>query len=402
MQPDPDSPPLPVVSAHSDGALASPLRPRNPEEWQDPVPVERESGRLHRLLWIFALLTIVLVAPSVIGNVQYAITSGRERAKYDVAREHVKDFNFDAINSAYRLIPNLVSPSVVSIRTSRGMTEGQGSGVIVDADDGYIVTNSHVMGDLRTADILLSDGRHGPASVVGVDPYTDIAVLKTEMGNLVAAKWGDSNAMEVGDMVWAVGSPYGLQKSVTSGILSAKERRGIAGTGNTIQEFIQTDAAVNPGNSGGPLVDVHGQIVGINTAIFGEVYQGISFAVPSEFAKKSYEQIREHGYIERGFLGVGPAVVPDEIARELGLERGEGVFVESVRPGTPAFDAGFKRFDVILTWDGEEFSDPTLLSRAIAGTPIGSDVEVEIVRQARGEPRKLKLTVRVAARPPDA
>ncbi len=401
MQQDPDSPTLPACPAHSDGALVSPLRPRSAEDWQDPVAVEPSSGRLHRLLWIFALLTVVLVAPSVIGNVQYSITSGRERAKYDVAREHLKDFNFDEINKAYRLIPNLVSPSVVSIRTSRGSREGQGSGVIVDAD-GYIVTNSHVMGDIDTADILLSDGRHGPATVVGVDPYTDIAVLRTEMDKLIAAEWGDSRGLEVGDLVWAVGSPYGLQKSVTSGILSAKERRGIAGTGNIIQEFLQTDAAVNPGNSGGPLVDVHGQIVGINTAIFGEVYQGISFAVPSEFAKKSYEQLRKHGYIERGFLGVGPGVVPDDIARELGLERGEGVLVESVRPGTPAFDAGFKKFDVVLTWDGEKFSDPTLLSRAIAGTPIGSDVEVEIIRATRGEPKKLTLTVRVAARPPDA
>lgn len=409
MQNDPYSPSAPAMSEPTNGAdpAAPPtlsttlLRPPRPDEaWRDPVAEPPGGDRLHRLLWIFALLTVVLVAPSIIGRVEYARTAARERARLDVARENLTDFNLEQISAAYRMIAQVVGPSVVSIRTSRGVAEGQGSGVIVDRD-GYIVTNNHVMEGVDTAEIQLSDGRRGSASVIGVDPLTDIAVLKTELGDLVEAEWGNSDELEVGDLVWAVGSPYGLQKSVTSGILSATERRGIAGTGKVIQEFLQTDAAVNPGNSGGPLVDVHGQVVGINTAIFGSAYQGISFAVPSALAKASYNQLREHGYVLRGFLGVTPEDVPDELARTLDLERGEGVWVFRMNADTPASDAGMRPDDVILTWNGEKFSDPTLLSRAIAGTAIGTEVPVTIVRATRTGPKKMELTVKVAARPRD-
>jgi serine protease Do len=409
MQNDPYSPSAPALSEPTNGADEAPsqinsthmMRPLRPNEaWRDPVAEPPGGDRLHRLLWIFALLTVILVAPSIIGRVEYARTAAKERARLDVARENLKDFNLEQISAAYRMIAQVVGPSVVSIRTSSGVAEGQGSGVIVDSD-GYIITNYHVMKGVGTAEIQLSDGRRGSASVIGVDPLTDIAVLKTELGDLVAAEWGDSDELEVGDLVWAVGSPYGLQKSVTSGILSATERRGIAGNGKVIQEFLQTDAAVNPGNSGGPLVDVHGQVVGINTAIFGSAYQGISFAVPSALARASYDQLREHGYVERGFLGVRPDDVPDELARVLELNRGEGVWVVSMDPNTPASDAGLRPDDVILKWNGEKFSDPTLLSRAIAGTAIGTEVPVAIVRATRNGPKEMEVVVKVAARPPD-
>lgn len=368
------------------------------EQWLAPMGADSGGGRLHRLLWIFALLTVVLVAPSVIGRMEYALTAARERAKYDVARENFHEVNLEQFSAAYRMIPQLVSPSVVNVRTELGQAEGQGSGVIVDKS-GYIVTNNHVVRGIETAEIQLSDGRRGPATVVGVDPLTDIAVLKTEMTDLIPAEWGDSNKLEVGDLVWALGSPFGLQKSVTSGILSAKERRGITGS-RIVQEFLQTDAAVNPGNSGGPLVDIHGKVIGINTAIFGNAYQGISFAIPSELARGSYEQLREHGYVLRGFLGVSPDVVPYEAADDLGLKRDQGVLITDVDAGTPAADAGLRINDVILTWNGIEFSDPTLLSRAIAATPIGTDVPVKIVRLRNGDPREMELKVKVAARPP--
>jgi serine protease Do len=393
-------------TAGGDLVARRPAFHQEPEEhWAPRQPAADDNSRLGRLLWIFALLTIVLVTPSIIGRIEYSLTAARERARLDVARENLKDFNLEQISAAYRMIAQIVSPSVVNIRTERGRAEGQGSGVIVD-DAGFIVTNNHVVDGVRTAEIQLSDGRRGAATVVGVDPLTDIAVLKTEMSDLVAAEWGDSNHMEVGDLVWAVGSPFGLQKSITSGILSAKERRGfspdVVGPGSrVIQEFLQTDAAVNPGNSGGPLVDIHGQVIGINTAIIGLAYQGVSFAVPSELAKASYEQLRDHGYVLRGFLGVQPEIVPDELARELELEQGEGVWVMQVTAGTPAAEAGVKANDVILSWNGEEFSDPTLLSRAIAGTPIGSDVPMTLVRTSPAGPRVKELKVKVAARPPD-
>jgi serine protease Do len=381
--------------------VVSPPPPRmrsaaNP--WREEEPVRSEDGiRLRRLLWVFTILTIVLVVPSVVGRVEYAVTSARERARLDVARENLKDFKLDQISAAYRLLAQSVGPSVVNIRTPRGRGEGQGSGVIVD-QDGYIVTNNHVVEGVRTAEIQLSDGRKGTASVVGVDPLTDIAVLKTEMGDLAATEWGDSDDLQVGDLVWALGSPFGLQKSITFGILSAKERRGITGS-RVIQEFLQTDAAVNPGNSGGPLVNAQGKIVGINTAIIGPSYQGISFAVPSELAKGSYEQLRKNGYVLRGFLGVSPEEVPDEVARELDLDRGKGVWITSVERNTPADEAGLELYDVILSWNGQEFSDPTLLSRAIAATPIGTEIPVKLIRKTDDGPKNLEVKVKVAARP---
>ncbi|MBL9164530.1 MAG: trypsin-like peptidase domain-containing protein [Planctomycetaceae bacterium] len=369
------------------------------EVWTVDRPREEEGIRLKRLLWVFTVLTIVLVAPSMVYRIEYSLTAARERARLDVARANLKDFRLDQISAGYRALAQSVGPSVVNISTQRGRAEGQGSGVIVDAKDGYIVTNNHVIEGVNTAEIQLSDGRRGTASVVGVDSLTDLAVLKTEMSDLVAAEWGDSDELQVGDIVWALGSPFGLQKSITFGILSAKERRGVTGT-RVIQEFLQTDAAVNPGNSGGPLVNHEGKIVGINTAIIGPSYQGISFAVPSELARASYEQLRDNGYVLRGFLGIGPEEVPDEVARELDLDRGKGVLVTTIADNSPASEAGLKPLDVILAWDGVNFSDPTLLSRAIAATPIGTEVPVKLIRGSVRGPKKMEVKVKVAARPP--
>lgn len=356
-----------------------------------------EGPRLRRLLWVFTILTVVLVAPSIVGRIEYALTSARERARLDVARENLDDFKLNQLSAAYRMVAQSVGPSVVNIRTPRGRGEGQGSGVIVDSA-GYIITNNHVVDGVGSVEIQLSDGRRGTATVVGVDPLTDVAVLKTEMSDLIAAQWGDSDELQVGDIVWALGSPFGLRKSVTFGILSAKERRGITGS-NVIQEYLQTDAAVNPGNSGGPLVNHEGRIVGINTAIIGASYSGISFAVPAAMVKDSYDEIRRSGYVERGYLGVSPDEVPDEIADELKLDRGEGVLVTTVEGNTPAAEAGLRRFDVILSWNGKKFSDPTLLSRAIAATPIGKEIPVKVVRPTNDGPAELELKVKVAARP---
>jgi S1-C subfamily serine protease len=346
---------------------------------------------------VFTILTIVLVTPSLIERIEYSRTYARERARLQVARESLKDFKLTEISTGFRLLAHAVGPSVVNIRTPRGPAEGQGSGVIVDPS-GYIVTNNHVVDGVTTAEIQFSDGRRGSASVVGIDDLTDIAVLKTEMKDLVALEWGDSDELQVGDLVWAIGSPFGLQKSVTFGILSAKERRGITGS-RVVQEFLQTDAAVNPGNSGGPLVNAEGKVVGINTAIIGPSYQGISFAVPSELAQSSYEQIRENGYVLRGFLGIGPDEVPDRLARRLGLEANKGVLITSVQSNSPASEADLRPFDVILTWNDEEFSDPTLLSRAIAATPIGTEIPVTLVRPTEDGPEEVEVKVTVAARP---
>jgi serine protease Do len=377
-----------------------------------PDPTDRggvplQAPRLKRLLWVFGLLFAVLVTPSVVHEIQYALTSAKEQAQYDFAREHHKDLNLTQNSNASSLLGQFVGPSVVNVRTARGRSEGQGSGVIVDAD-GYIITNYHVVEGVDTAEVQLSDGRRGVASVIGRDELVDIAVLKTELNDLTPAEWGDSDELDVGEWVWAVGSPFGLQNSITFGIVSAKERRGIRDVrdirnrrNNLYQEFLQTDAAVNPGNSGGPLVNAEGEVVGINTAIIGDSYQGISFSIPSSIARDSYEQIRRGGFVKRGWLGVAPRRMTDRDSRRLGLDRDQGVLVVRVEKNTPAADAGIERNDVILSWDGIEYSDPRLMSRSIAATEIGSEVPVEIVREGDDGPDRLTLTVTVAVRPPN-
>ncbi len=370
-------------------------QPKTVQQIQDPL----QSSRLARLLLIFALLFIVLVTPSVVERVQYSITAAKERAKYDVAKEYQEDLNLNQVSNASRLLANFVGPSVVNVRTSMRTGHGQGSGVIVD-DSGYIITNNHVVRGVNSVEIQLSDGRRGSATVVGRDTLLDVAVLKTELENLVAAEWGDSDQLDVGDIVWALGSPFGLQKSITFGILSAKERRGInPGRDSIYQEYLQTDAAVNPGNSGGPLVNTEGQIVGINTAIIGDSYQGISFSIPSTVAKEAYEKLRTVGYVERGYLGVEPHRVSDRMARRLGIKRDEGVLITKVEPNTPAHEAGLQIGDVLISWDGVAYSDPTVLSQAIAGTPIGTRVPVEVLRYDQKEAQELDLEVVVALRP---
>lgn len=378
--------------------------PQPPAVNRAEAPVtQQDLLRLRRLLWIFGLLVAVLIAPSVVDRIQYANTAAKERAMYDVARELKDEFSLNQISDASRLLANFVGPSVVNLHTHGRQGEGEGSGVIID-DEGYILTNYHVVQRVSSVELLLSDGRRGVATVVGADPLVDLAVLKTEMGDLIAAEWGDSDQLDVGEMVWALGSPFGFEKTITFGIVSAKERRGIRdsyGRRKIHQEFLQTDAAVNPGNSGGPLVNADGEVVGINTAIIGRSFQGISFSIPSSIARASYEAIRQNGWVTRGYLGVQPVNTPEKVARLLGLEREQGVFLVEVRPDTPADEAGLQVRDVILSWAGTEYSDPTLLSRAIAGTKIGSSVEVEVARIENGQPVRKTLQVRVATPPPD-
>jgi serine protease Do len=301
---------------------------------------------------------------------------------------------------ASRMVAKRLDPSVVSILLPGDFgRDGQGSGVIVDAA-GYIVTNYHVVSQATTIEVQLSDGRRTSASVVGADDLLDLAVLKIDLPNLIPAEWGSSDELEVGDMVWAVGSPYGLDRSYSFGIVSAKSRRSESRlTQDAYQEYLQTDAAVNPGNSGGPLLNIAGQIVGINTAIMGHKFEGISFAIPSSVAKAEYDQLRAKGTIERAWLGIVPLEVPATVQQQLGLAIGEGVYVDLVKQKTPAERAGIHRGDVILKWNDFVATDPTLLSRAIAATKIGSVAKVRLVRsesrQGAAEPKRTDLDLNV-------
>ena len=372
------------------------------------APALDEGRRLSRLLWIFGFLLIAFLAPSIIGRIQYAYRYNGERAEADAALETLQKIDMSDLSLAFRTVAKGVGPSVVHIRTTRRVRrsgindegqhlfghprgfemEGQGSGVIVDTE-GYIVTNNHVVADADSITVQLKDGRAADAVVIGADPPTDIAVLKINLSDLIAREWGNSDDLDVGSMVWAVGSPFGLQRSITFGIISAKNRRGV--TQKLIQDFLQTDAAVNPGNSGGPLVTIDGRIVGINTAIVGQSYQGISFAIPSNTAQDIYDRIRRDGKISRGLLGVGLAEVTPEIARQLGLEATAGVLILRVFPGTPADMAGLQRNDIVLTWNDRDAEDPITLSWLIAGTEIGSRATIEIWRN--GVRKKLRVTV---------
>ncbi len=269
-----------------------------------------------------------------------------------------------------------------------------GSGIII-RPDGYIATNYHVVAKAQQIVVGLLDGRSAPARIVGLDAATEMAVVKVNLTGLPAARWGDSDALEVGEWVLAIGSPMGLHHSVTAGIVSAKGRSGVGIS--SYEDFIQTDAAINPGNSGGALVNMRAEVVGINTAIASRTgaYEGIGFAIPSNTAARIARLLIEHGEVVRGYLGILPAEVTEVIARQLGLARPQGVFVRNIYRGSPAHRAGLALGDVIVAFNGKPVRDVTALARMVADAPIGSTATVTVFRQGRA----VELKVRIEKRP---
>ena len=265
--------------------------------------------------------------------------------------------------------------------------QGTGSGVIV-RDSGYILTNNHVVAEADELLVRLQDGREYKAKVVGTDPETDLAVIKVDADGLTAANLGDASHVEQGDWVLAVGSPFGLDHTVTAGIVSAKGRQiGIIRERNGMgfEDFIQTDAAINPGNSGGPLVDLEGDVIGINTAISTRTgsYQGVGFAIPSNMAKLVMESIIEKGRVERGWLGISVQPLTPELAESFGFKSSAGVLIGGVMPDTPASTAGLKEGDIITAIDGKAVANPTELVNTIAALPPGTSVELELFRSGK-------------------
>jgi serine protease Do len=263
-----------------------------------------------------------------------------------------------------------------------------GSGIVVSAD-GYVVTNNHVVADADEIVVRLSDQGEFRAKVVGTDPKTDIALLKIDAQNLPPLAFGDSDQIDVGAPVMAIGNPFGLDQTVTTGIVSAKERI----IGGPYDDFIQTDASVNPGNSGGPLVDAHGALIGINAAIFSESggSVGISFAIPINIAKQVLPQLREKGSVARGYLGVSVGPVTPDVVRQLGLPGRRGALVAEVVARSPAAASGLRPGDVIVAVEDHEVRTPIDLTRRVAGTPPGTAVSLAI---ARGDGKKtVKVTL---------
>jgi serine protease Do len=267
-----------------------------------------------------------------------------------------------------------------------------GSGVIIDPQKGYILTNNHVIAGADEITVRLDDGKEYNADVVGRDPKTDLALIRTKVAlNVeVGAPLGDSDKVEIGEWVMAIGNPFGLERTVTVGILSAKGR--VIGAG-PYDDFLQTDAAINPGNSGGPLFNMKGEVIGINTAIVASG-QGIGFAIPINMAKELLPQL-EKGKVTRGWLGVSIQEVTDDIAKSFKLKDAKGALVAEVMEDTPAQRGGMERGDIIISFDGKEVETPNELQRIVASTPPDKKVKAKVIRDGKIE----TLTVKVGAMP---
>ena len=355
------------------------------------------------MLGVLAVLLILLTAPLVAYRISLAWYEGKLEAEARIARLQLKDINLMEFARASRLVAKSVGPSVVSINTiqSAGREQfaderqfysglqqqpgreltGQGSGVIVDKE-GYILTNWHVVAGATQINVHLNGGAPNPARLIGLDAEMDLALLQIDQPDLMPIPWGSSSEIEVGDPVWAVGSPFGLENTVTFGIISGKGRRNV-GMGST-QDFLQTNASINPGNSGGPLVNIRGELVGINTAILAAPNSGIGFAIPSDTARKVYERLKNNRP-ERpptnGYLGVRLRPLTPELVEQLQLKPNQaGGLVARVGTNSPAEDAGLRAGDLIVGFNGKEAGDPTRLSLLIAATQPGKKVDLSIIR----------------------
>lgn len=272
---------------------------------------------------------------------------------------------------------------------------GQGSGFII-SEDGYIVTNHHVVGQADKVRVTLLDGREFEAKIVGTDPPTEIALIKIDAKGLPTLPLGDSDAVKVGDWALAIGNPFGLSHTVTAGIISARGRSNIGIVGQEsggvgYEDFIQTDAAINPGNSGGPLVNLDGQVIGVNTAIVTRSggYQGIGFAIPINMVKYVTKELREKGSVTRGYLGVWIQDMSPEMAEWFGTR--EGIVVSTVEPDSPAGKAGLQKDDVIVEIDGNPVKDTGTFRAKVATTSPGSKINLTVLRG--GERKHLTVTV---------
>ncbi len=312
----------------------------------------------------------------------------------------LEEIQFTLTTLAERITPMVVNITPIrEITGSRGFkrkgsyNQGSGSGVIV-REDGIIVTNNHVVGeDTREAEVRLSDKSHQIARIIGRDKETDIAVLKIEVDRtLPAAKFGNSSSLKVGQWVLAVGNPMGLDRTVTLGVISGigRERLNLS----KYENFIQTDAAINPGSSGGPLFNLRGEVIGINTAII-HMAQGIGFSIPANMVSGIVDQLVSRGRVVRGWLGVGIQALTKELSKQFDIKEGHGVLINEVYEDNPAFSAGIKPGDIILTVEDETVDSPNQLSRLVAQVGPGEKAKIELLRDGK----EMTFHVPMAERP---
>jgi len=365
------------------------------------------------VLAVIAFTLAVWMLPSMVHRLSYAAESGQARAAQQQLAKAAD------LSQAFQYVAKAMRPSVVSIssirrvrpnmqqiprmpegfspffgddsferffefRVPQGNFEqrGLGTGVIVSSD-GYVLTNNHVVEGADEVNVNLSDDRSFRAEVVGMDDKSDIAVLKIDAGNLVPANLGDSDAMQVGEWVLAVGSPFGLAQTVTAGIVSAKGRADMGIT--DYEDFIQTDAAINPGNSGGPLVNLRGEVVGINTAIASRTggYMGVGFAIPSNMARNVMDSIIENGAVERGFLGAGIQDLNEDLAASFGYDKTEGVLIGDIVPDGPAAKAGLQPGDIVVEFNHKATHKAHQLRNAVAETSPGTRTPLTVIRNGK-------------------
>jgi serine protease Do len=371
---------------------------------------------------------LVLLAGLVISSqLLFAAAAGAQSSKSKISRDSI-----DLLTRTGRAMAEVtaaVKPAIVNISTSKTVkiagsedpffndpffrrffgdnfgrqkqpkeqkSVGLGSGVIVSSD-GYIITNYHVIKDADEIKVLMPDKKEYVGKVIGSDPKTEISIVKIEAAGLPTIAWGNSDLLEVGDLVLAVGNPYGLNQTVTMGIVSALGRAnvGIA----DYEDFIQTDAAINPGNSGGALVNVRGELVGINTAIYSTSggYQGIGFAIPSNMVKSVMDSLIKKGKVVRGWLGISIQKITPELAKQFNLKDEVGALVGDVVENGPSEKAGLKRGDVIIEYDGRKIEEPSNLRNMIANTAPGEEHHMKVLR----ENKTLTLKVTVGELPAD-
>lgn len=369
----------------------------------------------NRFLWI----PVALLLGFLLGGITYFFISKATAPSYAPFSPRIPK-QIEETSRAFSEIVRAVSPAVVNIsstktvkrqptpfdeffdflypfpdaRSKRWKEQSLGSGIIV-SPEGYIVTNNHVVEQADEIKVILYDKKSFRAKIIGADPKTDIAIIKIESKGLPVVPWGDSDKLQVGEFVLAIGNPFGLSNTVTMGIISAVGRAdvGIA----DYEDFIQTDAAINPGNSGGPLVNIRGELIGINTAIFSKTggYQGIGFSVPSNMTRLVMEQLIKEGKVTRGWIGVTIQELTPEIAQKFGIKSNEGALVNDVVKGSPAYKSGIARGDIILEFDGKKVRDVGTLRNAVAQTKVGAQVKVRILRRDK----EMNFTVTVVELP---
>ena len=382
-------------------------------------PWHLAASTLLSLVMVLTLLLVArLVVPSLVESIRYGWYRGQLRAEYELSGERLRNVSLDSLADVSQLVSQRVGPSVVHVNLLRDEEsiqqferilgkdnprvryEGQGSGFVI-RDDGYILTNNHVVDGVGRIEVTFGDGRQLPATVVGVDPPTDLALLKVDSEGLMPIEWGDSESVVVGTPVWAAGSPFGLQQTVTFGIISGKHRVDFRGTryedsvvGSTaFGDLRQSDVALNPGNSGGPLVNSMGQVIGVNAAILGESYRGISFSIPSRVAQSVANHLLVEGEVPRGWLGV---MMEDLSFEERHSEDGQlmpGVRVIGFpREGSsPAREAGLKIGDVIIEFTGQTIGNRMELMRIIGETGVGSKSSLVVLRDGARQSFSVQL-----------